>query len=209
MFFIGFWEDSHDIFISGTNWSTSSRSSQRSGRKHYLCCAIWYFYSDFSLSQMFLMLFRDSLGWTETKWNVLMCEDFLYNFRFLYETGLTKPVRVSRLWLFVELQFDIGTGFLCTWLRQEILYSLWDYVHDRRDMFLAFIQILNCRFPIWEDLLWRKRFLDDLLKFLKFGSMVYVPSPPFFYEKTVEPILWRVVYVFSFEVWNDRQSGSI
>ena len=35
------------------------------------------FVLDFSSSQMFLMLFHDSLGSTETERNVLMLEDFL------------------------------------------------------------------------------------------------------------------------------------
>ena len=135
-----------------------------------LLCYLLLLFRFYFLANVF-MLFRDKPGWTETQWNVLMHEDFSYNFWFLYETDFIKPERVSRLGLIVEFQFDIGTGFLYAWLRQEMLYSLWDYVHDRLDMLLAFRQILDCRLPTWDDLLWRKRFLDDLQQFLKFGSI--------------------------------------
>ncbi|KAG5378228.1 hypothetical protein IGI04_026070, partial [Brassica rapa subsp. trilocularis] len=48
---------------------------------------------EFSSSEMFLMLFRDLLGTTETERNAL-------------------PKKASILWLIVEFQFDIGTSFL-------------------------------------------------------------------------------------------------
>ena len=65
---------------------------------------------EFFSSQMFLMLFRDSLGTAETERNALVHEDFSQ--KLLNETGFIKPERASRLWLIVEFQFDIGTGFL-------------------------------------------------------------------------------------------------
>ena len=162
---------------------------------------------EFCSSQMFLMLFRDSLGTMETERNALVIEDFSY--KFLNENGFLKPEKGSILWLFVEFQFDIYTGFLYTWLRQEMMYSLWDYVCDCLDMFLAFRQILDRCLPIWDDLLWQNRFLDDLQKFFgvwEYTCIVYVPTPPPFFlrKKTVEPILWRVVYVSSSVVWNDQ-----
>ena len=53
------------------------------------------FILEFSSSQTFLMLFRDSLGSTETERNAFMLEDFSKNF--LYETGFVKPERTSIL----------------------------------------------------------------------------------------------------------------
>ena len=66
-FFVGFWEESHYIFVSGTNWSTSGRWSQWAGRKCSLCCARCYFYSRFFFVPNFSMLFCDSLGSSKLK----------------------------------------------------------------------------------------------------------------------------------------------
>ncbi|KAF2530699.1 hypothetical protein F2Q70_00029286 [Brassica cretica] len=64
---------------------------------------------EFSSSHIFSMLFRDSLGTTETERNALVLEDFSH--KFLNETSFIKPERASRLWLIVEFMFDIGTAF--------------------------------------------------------------------------------------------------
>ena len=68
------------------------------------------------------------------------------------------------------------------------MYSLWDYVCDCLDMLLAFRRILDCRLPIWDDLLWQNRFLDDLQKLFEvweYTCIVYVPTPlfVFFYRR--------------------------
>nr|VDD54251.1 unnamed protein product [Brassica oleracea] len=55
---------------------------------------------EFSSSQMFSTLFRDSLGTTETKRNVLVIEDF--SKKKLNETGFLKPERASILWLILD-----------------------------------------------------------------------------------------------------------
>ena len=119
-----------------------------------LCCALCYFYSDFSLT---LNVF-DAFSWltwfngTETEWKALMREDFSYNFLFLYDTGFIKPKRASSLWLIIEFQFDIGTSLPNAWLRLEMMYSPRDYVCDGLDTLLAFRQILDCCWPFWDDL---------------------------------------------------------
>ncbi|KAF3589431.1 hypothetical protein F2Q69_00027919 [Brassica cretica] len=69
---------------------------------------------EFSSSQMFSMLFRDSLGTTETERNALV----------FYMHGCDKKCCI-----------------------------VFDYVHDRLDMLLAFRRILDCRLPTWDDLL--------------------------------------------------------
>ncbi|KAG5407913.1 hypothetical protein IGI04_014032 [Brassica rapa subsp. trilocularis] len=64
-------KDSHDTFVSGTNWST------RGGSSHHREEGVPFNVHDatsileFSSSQMFSILFRDSLGTTETERNAL------------------------------------------------------------------------------------------------------------------------------------------
>uniref|UniRef100_A0A0D3ADD5 Uncharacterized protein n=1 Tax=Brassica oleracea var. oleracea TaxID=109376 RepID=A0A0D3ADD5_BRAOL len=65
---------------------------------------------EFSSSQMFLMHFRETLGKTETERNALVIEDF--SKKFFNENGFLNPEKGSILWLIVEFQVDIDTGFL-------------------------------------------------------------------------------------------------
>ena len=61
-----------------------------------------------------------------------------------------------------------------------MMYSFWDYVHDRLDMLLAFRRILRLSFAYsW-------RFAEGF-EVWEYTSIVYVPTPPlfsfFFYER--------------------------
>ena len=106
------------------------------------------FILDFSSSQIVF----DSFRWlTWFKENRKKCFDawrFIVNFfirNWLYKAGKGFKT-LANGWVSVWHWY-----MLYAWLRREMMYSLWDYIHDFLAMLLAFKRILDCRLLFWDD----------------------------------------------------------